>query len=121
AEWFGHRFIEFSFSQVRDAGLDQAPGTPGDGILNFKYIAATGDDTPDACYSTLTPKGGQLRITRVQTAEATLQFLPTTWEAMPTQHHIIEALRALTPRVAKRAWRVESTGARDLADTRRLR
>ncbi|WP_255361980.1 hypothetical protein [Bordetella sp. N] len=39
---------------------------------------------------------------------------------MPTQYHIVEQLRALELGQAGQAWRVESTGARDLSDTRRL-
>ncbi|OZI71815.1 acetoacetate decarboxylase family protein [Bordetella genomosp. 12] len=120
-DWLGHRFVEYDFETLSDAALDAGPAAPGDGILNFKYIAGTGPAAePDACYCTLTPKGGQLTVTRVQTARAHLRFLPTRWEDMPTQYHIVEQLRALALGQARQAWRVESTGARDLADTRRL-
>lgn len=122
ADWFGHRFIEFSFSDLRDAPPDAGPRTPGDGILSFKYVpGCSADENPDSCYTTLTPIGGRLKVTHLQTAQAHLHFLPTSWEDMPTQHHIVTTLSKLGLGPAQAAWRVESTGARDLSDTRRLR
>lgn len=122
ARWFGHRFLEFSFRDLKEVGLSQGPTSAADGVLNFKYLPGTGPGAPaDACYSTLTPPGGQLQISKVEVAEASLTLLPTSWQDMPTQHHIVEGLHRLALGRPMRAWRVESTGARDLFDTRRLR
>ncbi|XAH24630.1 acetoacetate decarboxylase family protein [Xylophilus sp. GW821-FHT01B05] len=122
ASWFGHRFVEIDINTEAEAPLGTAPRMPGDGILHFKYIPGTGEGAePDAAYATLTPPGGKTRITRVQTGQGRARFLPTSWAQMPTQFHIINALAALPQLEWRTAYLVESIGARDLSDQRRLR
>jgi DUF971 family protein len=65
-------------TDLQDAMLDLGPDTHGSGILDWKYIPGCAEDgAADACYSTFTPAGGSLRVTRVQTAQAQLRFLST--------------------------------------------
>lgn len=121
ASWFGHRFVEIDIAAEADVAPDQIPRAQGDGILHFKYIPATGDAAvPDAAYATLTPLGGNTRIERARTGTGSVRFLPTSWEQMPTQFHIVNALAALPQLEPRSAYLVESVGARDLSDQRRL-
>lgn len=121
ANWFGHTFISMSQHDLRAIEPSELPRPSGSGVLSFKYVPGTGKNAkPDACYVTLTPPGGSLKITQACVGSGQIQFLPTEWEDMPTQYHIVSALAAL-PQLEKRpSYRVHSYGARDLSDQAQL-
>ena len=121
ASWFGHRFVDMSQRGLREIEPQELPRAPGSGVLNFKYIPGTGADAdPDASYVTLTPIGGNLKITKVSVGQGDIRFLPTDWQSMPTQFHIVSALGALPQLEARASYCVHSYGARDLSDQVRL-
>lgn|GEM_PF-6571489 len=49
-----------------------------------------------------------------------MTFHPTRWEDMPTQAHVVEALRALPVLAWRGATVSETRGGKDLSDQRRL-
>jgi hypothetical protein len=121
ARWFGHRFMSLSQQDLQTIDPKDLPRPGGSGVLNFKYIPGTGANAaPDACYVTLTPPGGHLKITDAAVGRGQVRFLPTRWEDMPTQFHIVSALAALPQLESRPGYRIRSYGARDLADQVRL-
>lgn len=120
ARWFGHRFADLQLSGLHEVPTAALPGTPGEGLLHYKFVPGTGRPEPDAAYVTLTPPGGRLRLTRVLSGIGTATFLPTRWEDMPTQYHVVQALAAMPQLEARGAWLAHSQGARDLGDQQRV-
>ncbi len=127
AGWLGHRFLDLEVSDLADVAAEPQPvaglAGPSDGTLHYKYIPRTGDwgqaEVAQAC---LTPAAGSAaRIERVRRGLARVAFLPATWEQMPTQFHIVNALAALPQLSAPQAVLMDSRGAKDLTDQRVLR
>ncbi|WP_164940747.1 acetoacetate decarboxylase family protein [Bradyrhizobium zhanjiangense] len=118
AHWFGNSFMTLELSALTDAPLESAPRVPGDGILHHKYVPRTGcRGQADADYVTLTPSvGGKTRFLRCKTAEVKLRFLTTTWQQLPTLHHIVNALAAVPILESRGGLWAQSVGARDLSD-----
>jgi hypothetical protein len=118
ADWFGHTFLDLRLDELGPAPVGEAPRVPGDGIMHYKYVPRTGrPGEVDAAYATLTPSGGsQVRLTACQTARASLRFHPSTWEQLPTTHHIVNVLAALPVVEMRAAYLVASEGGKDLSD-----
>jgi hypothetical protein len=65
-------------------------------MLSYKYIPASGEwGKADIAYATLSPPAKQGRVLRRQRGAGSVEFLPTRWEDMPTQHHVINAFADL--------------------------
>lgn len=121
ASWFGHRFVEMDQREMYEIETRDLPRPVGAGVLNYKYIPGTGEGSePDASYLTLTPTGGNLKVTSAAKGRGKISFLPTTWQDMPTQYHIVSALASLPQLEHGPSYRVHSHGARDLSDQMRL-
>jgi len=127
AGWLGHRFMELAATDLTDVPAAAQPAAglagPSDGTLHFKYLPRTGSwgeaEVAQAC---LTPAAGSAaRIERVRHGRGRVAFLPATWEQMPTQFHIVNALAALPQLSAPQALLTDSRGAKDLTDQRILR
>lgn len=129
AAWDTHGFCELTVSDLRPA---QAPAKPADyaGLLHFKYIPATGNwGEPDVAYVTLTPAAaedhgypsdGGRRIVAVERGAGAIAFKRATWEQMPTQFHIVNALAELPIHSITGAYRIRTVGNNDLRGTRRV-
>lgn len=127
AGWLGHRFLELEARDLVDGAAVAQPvaglAGPSDGTLHYKYVPRTGDwgqaEVAQAC---LTPAAGSAaRIERVRHGRGRVTFLPTSWEQMPTQFHIVNALAALPQLSEPQAMLMDSRGAKDLTDQRVLR
>ena len=64
--------------------------------------------------------GSHQRVERHQRGDGRVTFHPTRWEDMPTQAHVVEALRALPVRAWRGVTVTETRGGKDLSDQRRL-
>lgn len=123
ARWDGHLFAALELG-----GLGSGTGSwpePGasQGLLHYKYLPRTG--TPgvaDAEYAVLTPTaGGNFRIRRTFAAsEAKCGFRASSFEELPTLHHIVNALAAIELGECIAAELLEGVGAKDLSDQRIL-
>lgn len=125
ATWLGHRFLDLEVSGLADAEPPPAAVAAGPldgGTLHYKYVPATGDaGAPDAAYACFTPAGGSHQRTHgFRRGNGRVTFHPTRWEDMPTQAHVVEALRALPVRAWRGATVTETRGGKDLSDQRRL-
>lgn len=127
AGWLGHRFMELQAGDLQEGPAVAQPvaglAGPSDGTLHYKYIPRTGDwgeaEVAQAC---LTPAAGSAaRIERVRHGRGRVAFAAATWEQMPTQFHIVNALAALPQLSEPRAVLMDSRGAKDLTDQRILR
>jgi hypothetical protein len=72
---------------------------------------------------TLTPAAGKDNsvVNEMWLGNGTVQFHEATWEDMPTQFHIVNALRDLEIKEYGEAWIIKGAGGRDLSDMRILR
>lgn len=127
ASWLSHRFLELEVAGLEEAPA-AAPPLPGlqgirsDGTLHYKYIPATQDWGQAAVqHACLSPAGAKVKVERLRLGRGQVRFLPTAWEQMPTQFHIVCALAALPQREQHGGCVVETRGASDLSEQRVLR
>jgi len=122
ASWLAHRFIDIELTDIRDAEPVPATGAAAGGTLHYKYVPATGDwGEADVAYACHTPPGASSqRVVRRQAAKGMVHFFETSWEQMPTQFHIVNALAALPVWEWRGATITETLGGKDLSDQRRL-
>lgn len=126
ASWLSHQFVEIEVSDLVEvpAAMPLAPGMEGlknEGILHYKYMPATEDWGQAAVeHACLSPAGGDMKVQSLRLGKGQVRFLPTAWEDMPTQYHIISALAAL-PQIESRSSRViDILGGSDYSNQRRL-
>jgi Acetoacetate decarboxylase (ADC) len=134
ASWMGFKFLELKLAPQVLVGLDKIPDlirqTVGDGILHFKYIPRTGGgwEQADACYATLSPinvsgpngPSGDQNLPEMWLGEGSLQFHRASWEDMPTQFHIVNALNQLEVKKYLGASVLKTVQATDFKDQRIL-
>jgi hypothetical protein len=127
ASWQGHRFFEAETAGwTPERASSPAPDAQGEaaGILNLRYVPDVGDNSrPRIVETTLTPFLPDTPATIVErsTGTARLSFRETRWADMPTQHRIVEGLRALPVHEMLPATYVRGVGACDALGTRVLR
>lgn len=93
ASWDGHCFFDFGAS-----GFEAAAQAPAQMPMVFeKYFPATGDSgSADAHYLTVTaPDGPEPQVHSVEIGKGWFAFNGASWEQMPTQYPIVNALAAL--------------------------
>ena len=126
ASWLSHQFLELEVSALGDAPF-AAPPLPGlkgirsDGTLHYKYIPATQAWGQAAVqHACLSPAGAKVRVERLSIGRGRVRFLPTSWEQMPTQFHVVSALAGLPQLEQREGWVMETRGASDLSEQRVL-
>lgn len=122
ASWDGCGFAALRLDGLGD-GEGQGDPPPSQGLLHYKYIPRTGaPGVADAEYAVLTPAtGGHLRVETTQAAAgATLDWQRSSWEQLPTLHHIVEALADVPLGPCLAASVSVTRGAKDLSDQRIL-
>ncbi len=124
ASWLGFRFLDMSLTGMTACEPAAAAPSPvrNDGTLHYKYMPRTGDwGTADAAYAVLTPAATPHRqVTGTWTGQGTLTFHHARWEDMPTQYQVVNGLADLEIREYLGATTVQTVGAKDLSDQRRL-
>ena len=120
ASWGGHRFLTLELSNLEDASPPTAPQV--DGLLHYRYFPAVNDaSSTDVATATMTPAGAPVRTERFQRGKGTVSFVRSSWEQLPTQYQIVNALADLPVREWLGATLAEQRGAKDLSDVRTLR
>lgn len=126
ASWLGHEFAALELTDLAEAEA-RTPAYPGlgdiasEGTLHYKYIPQTEQWGKAAVeHACLTPPAGTPTTQRLRVGTGRVEFRPTTWEQMPTQFHIVQALAALPILEQREAWCVETRGASDLSQQRVL-
>ena len=77
--------------------------------------------TPDIKYAVLTPSGNSNSVVKeVWRGEGSVQFHKATWEDLPTQFNIVNAIHGLEIKEYRGASIVKSVGGKDLSDQRIL-
>lgn len=124
AAWDQHQFMRMALG-----GLQDAPPPPMDatartdrGTLHYRYFpSVSAPGRHDIAQAVLTPAGGfTQRVETFQRGTGTVEFLPSTWEQLPTLHHIVNTLAALPVLEPRGATFSRSRGAKDLSDQRVL-
>ena len=124
--WEGHQFVELAVDDLVDTD-PVVPAPPGlgnvksAGVLHYKYLPDTENWGQSAIeHACLSPAGGSVQVRRVQLGTGRVKFLPTSWEQMPTQYHVVSALAALPQLENRGSWVAEVCGGGDLSDQRKL-
>lgn len=124
-------WLDSPFLDLTVEGLATVPGvskTPNDpnhhGMLSYKYIPKTGQwGEADIEYVTLSPNDvvrENMTITSFSVGRGSFEFRHSTWEELPTLHHIVNALAELENHGFTRAHVIETIGGSSIAETRRI-
>lgn len=100
ASWMGFKFVDLKVKNLKQMSPEEVVALKskqtGDGILHYKYIAKTGEwGEADVAYATLTPPLLHQVTKEIWEGEGTVEFHKATWEDLPTQVRIVNALQAL--------------------------
>ncbi len=92
------------------------------GLLYYKYIPKSGIwGTPDVEYPVLNPKGDTtLKVLQTWSGDGTITFHRPTWQEMPTQYMIVNALADLEVKKVIGTRVIKTLGGKDLSDVRIL-
>lgn len=130
ASWLGFKFLDVKLTNMTQVDLEKLPPpasgqTDGKltGTLHYKYIPRTGDwGNADVAYAVLTPaEAPNLVVKEMWQGQGTVEFHKATWEDMPTQYTIVNALAELEIKEYRGASITKTVGGRDLSDQRILR
>jgi hypothetical protein len=121
ARWDGHGFFAMELSGLADTPAPP-PGT-ADGLLHWRYMPKVGTvGAADSMHAALTPFGRAPVITeRYQTATARAAFVRSTFEQLPTLHHVVNRLAELPLHDCIGAAMLHQRGGTDLSEQRVLR
>ncbi|MGO4833179.1 acetoacetate decarboxylase family protein [Rhizobiaceae sp. 2RAB30] len=122
ASWLGHRFVDIELHDIAEAEPLARSGPAAGGTLHYKFVPSTGNwGEEDAAYACLTPPGGSRQhLMRSMRVTGSVKFHQASWEQMPTQFHIVNALANLPIVEWRGATITETRGGKDLSDQRRL-
>jgi Acetoacetate decarboxylase (ADC) len=124
ASWDGHTFMHMTISELHETDSPVGSSSAGDGVLHHRYLPHVDQSSGRAAVDemVLTPSGGiAVSFDSFHTGRGSLKFIESTWQQLPTMHHIVNTLAAL-PILEYRAATVANTrGAKDLSDQRILR
>ena len=131
ASWQGFKFLDIRAENLKQRPVETPAPSTGEtsdagtlrGILHYKYIPKTGEwGSEDVSYPVLTPAEVPNQvITEHWEGEGTVAFHRATWEDMPTQFQIVNALEELEIKAYRGAKWIKSVGSKDLSDQRILR
>jgi Acetoacetate decarboxylase (ADC) len=123
ARWDGHEFMRLRLHSLREGAAPADPTSPSAGVLHYRYFPKVDSKSGLAAVEemVLTPAGGAIiRRERHVNCDAALQFLPSSWEQLPTMFQVVNALAALPIVEYRGASIAETRGAKDLSDQRIL-
>src|SRR6185436_15777701 len=116
ASWMGFKFMDMTISNLTPATPPRAESTnapPEDGLLHYKYLPRTGAwGEADVAYVTLTPTAALQRAEQgAWCGQGAVHFHRATWEDLPTQYTIVNAIHQLEIKEYRSANVVKSVGA----------
>jgi len=115
ANWLGHCFAKLELGELTESSSPASPRRP---LLHYKHIPKTGcPGEADAAYAVMTPAANPAFVVeKCFTAKGRFEFLPSTWEQLPTLAHIVNPLASLPIKRFVGASLVISHGGKDLSD-----
>lgn len=136
ASWRGAKFVDLSITGLEEADVSTEHGTIGGeadyGILVYRYIPSVGrPGVADCEYAIVVPheeEQPKATVSKVlkapavkgKTAGASIDIDGLDWEALPTLHHVAEALAQVPIYEVVSAKVVEGTGVPDVGAARRI-
>jgi hypothetical protein len=119
AVWDGHEFLRLGLSELTDA--DPPPASPVDGMLHHRYVPRLGDPgLADIEQMVMSPSGASARTISYRRGKPSIAIVRSSWEALPTMYHIVNALADLPIKKMRAGWLAETRGANDLSNQRAL-
>ena len=120
AAWDGHRFFSLEVNGLNPVALPPDAPAP---MMFQKYVPRTGAlHEADVSYPTVAaPDGPAPHIHAVESGQGRFSFHRASWEEMPTQYPIVNALAGLPLHDFGPATLVRSSGGGDGSGQRRLR
>lgn len=119
ASWQGHEFLRMSLEDLADC----EPPAPAavDGLLHYRYFPAVNSPGQHAVSTAaMTPAGGPTRTLRYRRGNGSVEVIKSTWQQLPTQCQVVNALAGLPVLEARGATFAEQVGSKDLSDVRTL-
>ena len=119
AGWMGFKFIDLAVGNMKRLSPEEVKSFAGlkeSARLHYKYMPKTGAwGTADAAYVTTTPlkRSGTPSIVEVWTGDGSVEFHRATWEEMPTQFHVVNALQELEIKECCGAYMVRTQGGKE--------
>ena len=126
ASWMGFKFLDMKLCNMKKQSLEElakpVKKKRNDGTLHYKYMPRTGEwGTGDIAYTVLTPSGNSNSVVKeVWRGEGSVEFHKATWEDLPTQFNIVNAIQSLEIKEYRGASIVKTVGGKDLGDQRIL-
>jgi hypothetical protein len=118
AGWLGFKFIDLTVDNIKQLTPEEVksfPGIKGSVQLHYKYMPKTGAwGTADTAYVTSTPlkRTGSPSMVEAWKGDGIVKFHRATWEEMPTQYHIVNALQELAIKEYCGAYMVRTQGGK---------
>ena len=120
ASWDDHAFVQLELVGLVDSDVP-TPAGEQDGTLHHRYLPRLGEPGhAEIEQMVISPTGTPVRTLSYRTGKPSLKFVRSTWEQLPTMHHIVNALADLPIVEMRTGWLAEMRGASDLADQREL-
>ena len=119
--WLSHPFLTVEVADLADASPPPPTVPPNRGMLSYKYVPATGNwGVADAQYATLSPPSPNIRTLARQAGSGAVAFHRSSWEELPTLHHLVNAFAALDMHESRGGYLLEQQGGSSVAETVRL-
>ena len=122
ASWGGFTFMDLSVRPLEPGSSEQtAPVSipaPSAGTLHYKYFPRSGEPgRADVQYAVLTPLAVPNRVVKLMSrGRGQVRFHRASWEDMPTQYMIVNALQSLDVVEYRGATIAHSVGGKDISD-----
>ena len=125
AGWMGFKFIDLTVNNLKQLPIEETKSSSalkGSALIHYKYIPKTGEwGTADTACVTVTPlkRSGVPSKVEVWQGEGRVDFHKATWDEMPTQYHVVNALQNLEIKEYLGSYMVWTQGGKieDLSNT----
>lgn len=119
ARWDGHEFCRLTLGDLHDAP-SPAPNPAVDGVIHQRYMPGLSDGRADIDEMVISPASATIDYASFQRGIGSIEFIPSTWQQLPTMFHIVNALANLPVIEIRGASLAHTIGASALSDQRRL-
>lgn len=115
AEWDGFKFFSMRISDVSETETARSPSTH---LFHHRYIPKPGAwGEGEADYVVVTPAGNTpMRVLSHRSAQGAVEWGNPSWQDMPTQFQIVQALREIPLLQLHSAGILEAEGGKDMSD-----
>lgn len=90
----GFKFLELDVTETAQLRIEPIPEAALEGTLMLKYVPRTGAwGEAEVCQVSFTPAATpDLTVEWRKPAEGGVRFIRSTWQDLPTMHHVVNAL-----------------------------